>query len=50
MTWGWNEHGICGIKDETMNVHQPGTVPKLHNYVISMIGCGGGHSFALVKR
>ena len=50
MTWGWNEHGICGTGDETVNVHQPGVVAKLHDKRISVIGCGGGHSFAFVKR
>ncbi|XP_058972380.2 secretion-regulating guanine nucleotide exchange factor isoform X1 [Pocillopora verrucosa] len=49
MTWGWNEHGICGSEDETRNVHQPSVVSKLHDYITSLIGCGGGHSFAVVK-
>lgn len=49
MTWGWNEHGICGSEDETRNVHQPSMVSKLHDYIASLIGCGGGHSFAIVK-
>ncbi|XP_027040224.1 secretion-regulating guanine nucleotide exchange factor-like [Pocillopora damicornis] len=49
MTWGWNEHGICGSEDETRNVHQPSVVSKLHDYIASLIGCGGGQSFAVVK-
>lgn len=50
LTWGWNEHGICGTRDETVNMHQPEAVAKLHDYHISVIGCGGGHSFAFAKR
>lgn len=48
-TWGWNEHGICGRENETRNIHQPSVVYKLHDYISSLIGCGGGHSFAVVK-
>jgi len=50
LTWGWNEHGICGTGHETVNVHQPEAVAQLCDYHISLIGCGGGHSFALAKR
>ena len=45
MAWGWNEHGICGTGDE-INVHIPGVV--LADSCV--IGCGGGHSFALINR
>ena len=50
LTWGWNEHRICGTGDETVNVHQPEAVAKLRDYHISVIGCGGGHSFAFAKN
>ncbi|XP_073240509.1 secretion-regulating guanine nucleotide exchange factor-like isoform X2 [Porites lutea] len=49
MTWGWNEHGICGTGDE-INIHLPGVVAKLQGSRVSVIGCGGGHSFAVVSR
>ena len=49
MTWGWNEHGICGTGDE-INIHLPGVVGTLQGSHVSVIGCGGGHSFAVVGR
>lgn len=49
MTWGWNEHGICGTGDE-ININLPGVVAKLQGSRVSVIGCGGGHSFAVVGR
>ena len=49
VTWGWNEHGICGTGNE-INIPQPGVVTKLGGSQVSVIGCGGGHSFAVVNR
>ena len=48
MCWGWNEHGICGTGDEN-NVPLP-TQVALPAKRITSIGCGAGHSFALVSR
>jgi len=49
MTWGWNEHGICGTGDE-INVYTPGCVSSLKDSDVRVIGCGGGHSFAVINR
>ena len=49
MTWGWNEHGICGTGDE-IDIHLPGVVARLQGSRVRVIGCGGGHSFAVVSR
>lgn len=49
VTWGWNEHGICGTGYE-INVHTPGVVSPLEGSRVSVIGCGGGHCFAVINR
>uniref|UniRef100_A0A4W5PMC0 Secretion regulating guanine nucleotide exchange factor n=1 Tax=Hucho hucho TaxID=62062 RepID=A0A4W5PMC0_9TELE len=43
LSWGWNEHGMCGDGSET-DVSQPQPIPALRPLVI---GCGAGHSMAL---
>ncbi|XP_070200727.1 secretion-regulating guanine nucleotide exchange factor-like isoform X2 [Littorina saxatilis] len=48
LSWGWNEHGICGTGDES-NVPLPVQVTVPGKSVVS-IGCGAGHSFVLVSR
>ncbi|XP_068745450.1 secretion-regulating guanine nucleotide exchange factor-like [Montipora capricornis] len=49
LTWGWNEHGICGTGNE-VNVHTPGVVSRLEDSSVHLIGCGGAHSFAVINR
>lgn len=49
MTWGWNEHGLCGNGSED-NVPIPHQVEALSKHVIKLIGCGAGHSFALTEK
>lgn len=49
LTWGWNEHGICGTGNE-VNVHTPGVVSRLEASRVHLIGCGGAHSFAVINR
>uniref|UniRef100_UPI00358F5350 secretion-regulating guanine nucleotide exchange factor isoform X2 n=1 Tax=Myxine glutinosa TaxID=7769 RepID=UPI00358F5350 len=54
MSWGWNEHGMCGTGNET-NVHVPRAVaftftseagaPSSADAVL--VGAGAGHSFAV---
>ncbi|KAK3744147.1 hypothetical protein QZH41_017963, partial [Actinostola sp. cb2023] len=46
LTWGWNEHGICGSEDE-QNVHKPRFVHEERD--VALVGCGGGHTFILLK-
>ncbi|XP_036817040.1 secretion-regulating guanine nucleotide exchange factor isoform X1 [Oncorhynchus mykiss] len=43
LSWGWNEHGMCGDGSET-DVSEPQPIPALRPLVI---GCGAGHSMAL---
>ncbi|CAJ1056532.1 secretion-regulating guanine nucleotide exchange factor [Xyrichtys novacula] len=43
VSWGWNEHGMCGDGSET-NVLQPQLVSGLKPL---LIGCGAGHSMAV---
>lgn len=43
LSWGWNEHGMCGDGSQA-NVFQPQPVPGLKPLVI---GCGAGHSMAV---
>ena len=40
---------MCGTGDE-LNVHTPGLVPDLKDCDVHVVGCGGGHSFAVIKR
>ena len=49
MTFGWNEHGICGTGTET-NVFSPYVIPKPHKaWKVRLIGCGAGHSLLLAS-
>lgn len=51
MSWGWNEHGMCGSGDE-VNVNTPASVVGLtddHHFAI-LVGCGAGHTFAIVDH
>ncbi|KAM4573325.1 secretion-regulating guanine nucleotide exchange factor [Odontesthes bonariensis] len=43
LSWGWNEHGMCGDGSQT-NVSHPRHVSDLRPV---LIGCGAGHSIAL---
>lgn len=43
LSWGWNEHGMCGDGSQT-DVSQPQIVPGLRPL---LIGCGAGHSMAV---
>lgn len=43
LSWGWNEHGMCGDGSQT-DVFQPQLVPGLRPL---LIGCGAGHSMAV---
>ncbi|CAC5424260.1 SERGEF [Mytilus coruscus] len=47
LTWGWNEHGLCGNGNED-NVMIPSLVDKLDGHMIKTMGCGAGHSFILI--
>ena len=47
LSWGWNEHGICGTGDED-NVRTPQLVETFRPNVIN-IGCGAGHSFVVTE-
>lgn len=48
LSWGWNEHGICGTGNED-NVPVPSPVKGLEDKHIVDIGCGMGHCFVVVK-
>ncbi|XP_040893985.1 secretion-regulating guanine nucleotide exchange factor isoform X2 [Toxotes jaculatrix] len=43
LSWGWNEHGMCGDGSQT-DVFQPQLISGLRPL---LIGCGAGHSMAL---
>ena len=50
VTFGWNEHGICGTGNET-NVHSPCTILKpLEGQRIRFIGAGAGHSLVVANK
>ncbi|XP_074660176.1 secretion-regulating guanine nucleotide exchange factor-like [Tubulanus polymorphus] len=46
LSWGWNEHGICGNGNEE-NISKPEPVKTFIDKNVLMIECSGGHSFAL---
>ncbi|KFO96762.1 Secretion-regulating guanine nucleotide exchange factor, partial [Calypte anna] len=48
LSWGWNEHGMCGDGTEA-NVHVPKPVKALGYTKWILIGCGAGHSMALCQ-
>ena len=49
MTFGWNEHGICGTGTET-NVFSPCIISKPQEaWKVRQIGCGAGHSLLLAS-
>ncbi|XP_022611708.1 secretion-regulating guanine nucleotide exchange factor isoform X1 [Seriola dumerili] len=43
LSWGWNEHGMCGDGSQT-DVFQPQLISGLRPL---LIGCGAGHSMAV---
>ncbi|XP_068596043.1 secretion-regulating guanine nucleotide exchange factor [Brachionichthys hirsutus] len=43
LSWGWNEHGMCGDGSET-DIFRPQLVSGLRPL---LIGCGAGHSMAV---
>lgn len=43
LSWGWNEHGMCGDGSHT-DILEPCLIPGLKPL---LIGCGAGHSMAL---
>ncbi|KAJ8686528.1 hypothetical protein QAD02_022322 [Eretmocerus hayati] len=47
LSWGWNEHGNCGIGSKE-DVLRPTNVALPENSGI-LIGTGAGHSFAVIK-
>jgi alpha-tubulin suppressor-like RCC1 family protein len=47
LTWGWNEHSICGATDGH-NVHTPRTLSIAKGRNITLVGCGGGHTFIVI--
>lgn len=46
-TWGWNEHGNCG-NGNVKNVFYPESINFRCNGRVVLIGCGAGHSFAVI--
>ena len=50
LTFGWNEHGICGTGNET-NVHSLCTVLRsFEGKTIRLIGAGAGHSLVVANK
>ncbi|KAK2168117.1 hypothetical protein LSH36_20g06007 [Paralvinella palmiformis] len=47
LTWGWNEHGMCGSGD-TVDIFEPQKIQSFTHWKVTAIGCGSGHSFACV--
>ncbi|XP_066556921.1 secretion-regulating guanine nucleotide exchange factor isoform X3 [Amia ocellicauda] len=48
LSWGWNEHGMCGDGTEE-DVIRPQPIPALLRARPLLIGCGAGHSMALCE-
>ncbi|XP_028650023.1 secretion-regulating guanine nucleotide exchange factor isoform X3 [Erpetoichthys calabaricus] len=48
LSWGWNEHGMCGDGTE-VNICEPKQISFFHNYIPTAIGTGAGHSMALCR-
>ena len=50
MSFGWNEHGMCGTGHER-NVHAPSPVVSgLAEWEPVLVGAGAGHSFVLAHH
>ena len=49
LSWGWNEHGMCGDGTET-DVKGPKPISKLKSMKIIEFGTGYGHSFAFYEQ
>ncbi|MGH0165471.1 UNVERIFIED_CONTAM: hypothetical protein FKN15_063764 [Acipenser sinensis] len=49
LSWGWNEHGMCGDGTET-NLSAPQPITALQNTRPVLIGCGAGHSMVFCHR
>ena len=53
VSWGWNEHGMCGTGDAiNRNSPSPVTITEtdVKSYRTLAIGCGAGHSLALLSH
>ncbi|XP_064599874.1 secretion-regulating guanine nucleotide exchange factor-like [Liolophura sinensis] len=48
VSWGWGEHGMCGQGAER-NVEYPLLIGQLKSTKATLIGCGAGHSWAVVE-
>ena len=48
VTFGWNEHGMCGTGDE-VDVHIPHIVTT-GKFEPLMVGAGAGHSMVAARR
>lgn len=46
LSWGWNEHGMCG-DGSLCDITRPRPIPALQAVKPMLIGCGAGHSMAL---
>ena len=53
VTFGWNEHGMCGTGDE-VDVHIPHIVTTVRDgdgkFEPLMVGAGAGHSMVAARR
>lgn len=50
LTFGWNEHGICGTGNET-NVRFPCAISdSFEGRKIRLIGTGAGHSLVVANK
>lgn len=47
-TWGWNEHGMCGIGTEE-NILTPTLVEKLRKFQACSLGSGAGHCIVILQ-
>ncbi|XP_044008822.1 secretion-regulating guanine nucleotide exchange factor-like isoform X1 [Aphidius gifuensis] len=48
-SWGWNEHGNCG-NGNTQDIFKPTQIIFPSGFEGFLIGCGAGHSFAVMKK
>ena len=47
-SWGWNEHGQCGLGDVGSVVPTPRAIGRLFGRTVGAVACGAAHTIALV--
>ena len=50
VSFGWNEHGICGTGGDEGNIMTPTELSSLQERDCLLVGAGAGHSFAMIVK